>query len=148
MTPMKAMTLSLALLAAAPSPALAQDRPVGRVARTNDCIFQSSISSFRVLGDRHLVLYGFGQREVYLAELAPACLDVESQSTLGTVDGDMNGQICGYGRDGISFRRFSRREECRIMALERLSKARVDELLGEGGANDEDKEKKPGKDRD
>ena len=49
------------------------------------------VSSFRVLDDRHLVLFGFGQREVYLAELAAACFDVESQSTLGTVDGDMNG---------------------------------------------------------
>lgn len=140
---MKAMLFWLALLtAAAPPLALGQTRPVGKVVRSNDCIFQSSISSFRVLDDRHLVLYGFGQREIYLAELAAACFDVESQSTLGTVDGDMNGQICGYGRDGISFRRFDHREECRITALERLSKARADQLLG----TDEDKE--PREDRD
>jgi len=140
---MKALLLSLALLtAAAPLPAPGQSRPIDKIARSNDCIFQSSISSFRVLDDRHLVLFGFGQREVYLAELAAACFDVESQSTLGTVDGDMNGQICGYGRDGISFRRFDHREECRITALERLSRARADELLGA------DEDGKPGKDRD
>lgn len=133
--------LSLALLVAAPPEALAQARPVGKVARGSDCVFQSSISSFRVLDDRHLVLYGFRQREVYLAELAPACFDVESQSSLGTVDGDRNGQICGYGRDGVSFRRINRHEECRITALERLSKARAAALLGE------EKDESPGRDR-
>jgi hypothetical protein len=132
---MKATRTWLALLTlAATAVAGAQTRPIiGKVARTNDCIFQSAIRSFRVLDDRHIVLYGFGQRELYLAELAPACLDVESQSTLGTVDGDMNGQICGHGRDGVSFRQFAHREECRITALERLSKARAEELLGEDG---------------
>ncbi|HXV41288.1 MAG TPA: DUF6491 family protein [Steroidobacteraceae bacterium] len=148
---MRAMTLSLALLAAATPPlAQPQARPIGKVGRSNDCIFQSSISSFRVLDDRHLVLYGFGQREIYLAELAPACFDVESQSSLGTVDGDMNGQICGYGRDGISFRRFARREECRITAFERLSKARADQLLGEDqdAGKDKNKDQDPGEDRD
>ena len=128
---MRATMLSVALLliAAAAHPAQAQSRPIGRVARSNDCIFQSAISSFRALDDRHLVLFGFGEREVYLVELAPACFDVESLSTLGTVDGDMNGQICGYGRDGISFRQSAHREECRITAIERLSKSRADELL-------------------
>lgn len=139
---MKSARTWLALLMlAATAAAGAQTRPfTGKVARSNDCIFQSAIRSFRVLDDRHIVLYGFGQRELYLAELAPACLDVESQSTLGTVDGDLNGQICGYGRDGVSFRRLAHREECRITALERLSRARAAELLGE----DED----PGRDRD
>ncbi len=146
---MKATALSLALLLlAAAAPAQAQTRPIGKVSRTNDCIFQSSISSFRVLDDRHIVLFGFGQREVYLAELAPACFDVESLSTLGTVDGDMNGQICGYGRDGVSFRQFAHRDECRITALERLSRARADDLLGEPvaesrGPSDEDEKKDP-----
>jgi hypothetical protein len=124
--------LALLTLAAA-AVAGAQTHPViGKVARTNDCISQSSIQSFRALDDRHIVLYGFGQREVYLAELAPACLDAGSQSTLGTVDGDMNGRICGYGRDAVSFRQLARREECRITALERLSRARAAELLGDG----------------
>ncbi|HEU0225312.1 MAG TPA: DUF6491 family protein [Steroidobacteraceae bacterium] len=140
---MKATLLALVLLAAAaPLPAPGQSRPIGKLARSNDCIFQSSISSFRVLDDRHVVLYGFGQREVYLAELGAACFDVESQSTLGTVDGDMNGQICGYGRDGISLRRFDRHEECRITALEKLSRARANLLLGA----DEDEEPGQGQD--
>lgn len=129
---MKATTCGFALvLAATVATAAAQSVPIGRVARGNDCIFQSSISSFRVLDDRHVVLFGFGERDVYLAELAPACFDIGSQSSLSTVDGDLNGQICGYGQDGVSFRGVARREECRILALERLSKARTRELLGE-----------------
>ncbi|HEY7754360.1 MAG TPA: DUF6491 family protein [Steroidobacteraceae bacterium] len=130
---MKATRTWLALLMlGAATAAGAQTRPViGKVARTNDCIFQSAIRSFRVLDDRHIVLLGFGRRDVYLVELAPACLDVESQSTLGTVDGDRNGQICGYGRDGVSYRQFAQREQCQITAIERLSKARAAELLGE-----------------
>lgn len=138
---------ALFVLTAATLAAGAQSRPViGKVARTNDCIFESSISSFRVLDERHIVLLGFGQREVYLAELAPACFDVRSQNTLRTVDGDMNGQICGYGRDGVSFSQFALREECQITALERLSKARAAELLGEPGLERQPREKPAGQD--
>lgn len=162
---MKALAIWLAAPAiAAGLAADAQTRPpVGRVARTGDCVFESAIRSFRVLDDRHVVLIGYSQREVYLAELAPTCFDVGSQSTLRTVDGDLNGQICGYGRDAVRFQQFARHEECRITALERLSKARAADLLGEpeqpaprdrpgAGGKDEDEgdeaKKDPGGDRD
>ena len=67
--------------------------------RTSDCVFQSTIDGFDALDDTHVVLFSMGQRKAYLAELEGACFDVKSQSTLAAIDGDQNGQICGFGRD-------------------------------------------------
>lgn len=155
---MKAKATWLAfVMTAAATTAVAQAPPaIGRVARTGDCVFESAIRSFRVLDDRHVVLIGYSQRDVYLAELAPGCFDVSSQSTLRTVDGDMNGQICGYGRDGIRFQQMAHLEDCRITALERLSRARAAALLGEPEQRppparrdkDEDKDEDTGEDKD
>jgi Family of unknown function (DUF6491) len=102
-----------------------------RMVRTNDCIFHSTINGFNVLDDRYIVLYGMGRRKAYLAEITGGCFDVRNQSTLAAVDGDSNGQICGYGRDSIAYRSLSRIEQCRILALEELSEHRRYELLGE-----------------
>jgi len=95
-----------------------------KMARTSDCVFQSTISGFGTLGDRHVVLYGPGERQAYLAEMSPGCFDVGSQVTLAAVDGDGNGQICGYGRDAVAYRGLGKVEHCRIMALEKLTEER------------------------
>jgi Family of unknown function (DUF6491) len=91
------------------------------MARTSDCAFQSTISGFDRVDDRHVVLYGLGHRQAYLAELSPGCFNVGMQATLAAVDGDGNGQICGYGRDSVAYRGLGKVEHCRIMALEKLT---------------------------
>jgi hypothetical protein len=53
---------------------------------------------------------------------------VKSQSTLAAVDGDRNGQICGFGRDSIAYRNLGMVEDCRILGLEELSDERRLEL--------------------
>ena len=110
------------------------------MSRTSDCVFQSTISDFHAIDDRYVVLYGMGRNKAYLAEIAGGCFDVDSQVTLASVDGDRNGQICGFGRDSLAYRNLGRLENCRILGMEQLSDERRVEL-GLGAPVD-----KPGKD--
>jgi hypothetical protein len=102
-----------------------------KMVRTTDCLFQTSISGFNALDNRYVVLYAGGQRTAYLVEVAGACFDVKNQPMLAAVDGDGNGQICGFGRDSIAYREFGRLEQCRILSIEKLSDLRRYEVLGE-----------------
>ena len=99
-----------------------------KMSRTSDCVFQSTISDFEVLDNRYVVLFASGRRKAYLADLSNGCLDVRSQPALAAVDGDGNGQICGFGRDSIAYRRMGMVEDCRILGLEQLSDERRLEL--------------------
>lgn len=95
-----------------------------KMSRTSDCVFLSTISGFEALDDRYVVLFASGRRKAYLADLSAGCLDIRSQFALVPVDGDGNGQICGFGRDSIAYRRMGRVEDCRILGLEQLSDER------------------------
>jgi len=108
--------------------------------RTNDCVYQSSIDGFDTLDESHVVLFAGGRRRAYLADLGAACFDLGSQVSLVAVDGDGNGQVCGYGRDSIAFRGMGRVESCRILGLERLSDER---RLALGLAEPEKPQEKP-----
>ncbi len=99
-----------------------------RLSRTSDCVFQRSIDDFHAIDNSHLVLYGNGGRKAYLAEIAGGCFDVKGRSSLAAVDGDRNGQICGFGRDSIAYQSLGMVENCRILGLEELSDERRFEL--------------------
>ncbi len=83
------------------------------------------ITGFDPLDDTHILLYGFGKQEPFLAEITPGCFDLKNQTSLAAIDGDGNGQICGYGRDNIVYREFGRTESCRIMTLEKATEERI-----------------------
>ncbi len=127
------LALPLALLAACvssgPQSQLGKDeaRDV-ELSRSSDCAFHSTINGFEPLDDRHIVLYGAGKRKVYLAEMSAGCFNIEMQTMFAAVDGDGNGQICGYGRDSLAYRRLNMVENCRIIGLEELSDERRLEL--------------------
>ncbi|MEX1993032.1 MAG: DUF6491 family protein [Steroidobacteraceae bacterium] len=128
---MKIAVLAIPLLLAAActaSDSMVQTRQKAkqgiRLERTSDCIPQSAISGFEVLDDRNVVLFGTRNRKAYLVQIASACFDISQQIALVTVDGDQNGQICGFGRDSIAYERFGRRESCRVMGIEELSDER------------------------
>jgi hypothetical protein len=113
-----------------------QDKKPKRIemTRTNDCVFQRNIDDFDVIDDNYVVLYAQGRRKAYLADITGGCFDVSSQFQLAAVDGDRNGQICGFGRDSIAYRRIGMVEDCRIVGLEELSDERRIELgLGASG---------------
>lgn len=95
-----------------------------QLSRTSDCVFQRTIEDFQAIDNDHVVLYGPGRRKAYLAELGGGCFDMKGQSALAAVDGDRNGQICGFGRDSIAYRNLGMVENCRILGLEDLSDER------------------------
>lgn len=137
---MKALLAALTFLALAACTTTARDPESGakrapdqnrKMVRTTDCVFENSISSFNALDNRYVVLYGGGGRTAYLVEVAGGCFDVKNRPALATVDGDDNGQICGFGRDSIAYREFGRLEQCRILSIEKLSDLRRYEVLGE-----------------
>lgn len=97
---------------------------------TSDCISRSLVSGFQALDERHLLLYGSGQRRAYLVEISPSCFDLKFRNSLAAIDGDNNGQICGFSRDTIAFEQFGRLEHCRIMGMEELNDERRIELMG------------------
>ena len=119
-----------------------------KMLRTSDCMFQSTINGFNALDDRYVILYGPGRNQAYLAELTPGCFDIRNTTTLGAVDGDNNGQICGYGRDALAYRDFGRTESCRIMSLEKLSELRLYEVTGQGPPTPKDKDRKKEKEEE
>jgi len=107
-----------------------QDKEQQRIVltRTSDCVYQSTIDGFDALDNTHVVLYSMGQRKAYLAELTGACFDVKDLSSLAAVDGDNNGQICGFGRDSVVYHRMGMVENCRILGMQELSDERRIEL--------------------
>ena len=132
---MKTVILGLALLALAGCVSSGPESQLGKkeprrieMSRTTDCVFHSTISGFEAIDDSHVVLFGLGGRNAYLAELTAGCFDVKSQNSLAAVDGDGNGQICGFGRDSIAYRHLGMVEDCRIMGLEQLNDERRIEL--------------------
>jgi len=148
---MKALLSAMSFLALAACATTAPDPASGskripeqnrKMVRTTDCVFQSSISGFNALDSRYVVLYGGGSRTAYLAEVSGGCFDVKNQSTLAAVDGDGNGQICGFGRDSLAYREFGRVEQCRILSMEKLSDLRRYEVLGESPPTRRDKKEK------
>ena len=145
---MKAVILCLALFGFAACVSSGPESQLGKkeprrieMSRTGDCVHHSSISGFEALDDRHVVLFGMGNRRAYLAEVAAACVDISYQSTLVAADGDGNGQICGFGRDSVAYRNLGRVENCRILGLEQLSDERRIEL-GVGVRERKDSESK------
>ncbi len=99
-----------------------------KMSRTSDCVFQRTIEDFDAIDNNYVVLYASGRRKAYLADVSGGCFDVKGQSTLAAVDGDRNGQICGYGRDSIAYQNLGMVESCRILGLEQLSDERRLEL--------------------
>ena len=143
--PMTAVVLAACVSSGPESQLGKEDKAKQRIemTRTSDCVYQSTIDGFNALDDTHVVLFSMGQRKAYLTELEGACFNVKSQSTLAAVDGDQNGQICGFGRDAIAYQRMGMVENCRILAMQQLSDERRIELGG--GAPPPPKPKKPAK---
>jgi len=117
-----------------------------QMSRTSDCVFQRNIEDFQAISDDYVVLYGMGRRKAYLVEIAGGCFDIKYRSSLAAVDGDRNGQICGFGRDSLAYQNLGMVENCRILGMEDLSDERRLELgLGvpEPKPRKESKEKPP-----
>ena len=141
-----ALALPLALLTACVSSGSQSqigkdDVREAEINQSSDCVIHSTISGFEPLDDRHIVLFGEGKHKAYLAEMSTGCFNVEMQTMFAAVDGDGNGQICGYGGDSLAYRRVNLVENCSIVGLEELSDERRLEL---GVGSPHNKSKKGG----
>ena len=137
-----------ACVSSGPDSRLGKNKPERiRLARTSDCVFNSTIDGYQVLDRDHVVLFGQGRRKAYLVEIAGICFNLNNEFSIATVDGDGNGQICGFGRDSIAYEQFGRIENCRVLGLEELSEERRIELLG-SSPNRTRKEKQEAKERE
>ena len=93
--------------------------PAAGGAGSFDCVAVRSISGYQALDDSHVILYGITERDSWVAEIAPGCFGLASSNTIGAIDSDSNGQICGFGRDNLAYRDTGRTESCRIQSLRR-----------------------------
>ena len=117
-----------------------------QMSRTSDCVYQRTIDDFQAINDDYVVLYGMGRRKAYLVEIAGGCFDITHRASLAAVDGDRNGQICGFGRDSLAYQNLGMVENCRILAMEDLSDERRLELglgMPEAKPRKEPKEEPP-----
>lgn len=67
-----------------------------------DCVFARAPQSWRVLDQKHLVVWAPTQKDAYLIELMAPLQDIQFSETLAFIDGDHNGMICGDGGDQIA----------------------------------------------
>lgn len=125
------VTSIVALAACATTPGSGTSK---RLRGGSDCIFQSGITSFTARSDTQLLIHTGRDRDVWVAEVAGGCWDLERQISLALVDGDGNGSICGFGRDAVAYRGLGGRvESCRILSLQRLDDAARRVIEGDGG---------------
>lgn len=109
-------------------------RPAAATGSRGDaCLFESSVSGFEPVDRTRLIIRGIGRDPAYLAEVSAGCLDLEQRWALAIIDGDGNGQICGFGRDSVAYRDGPRIEQCRILKLHRLTPAQFETLKSEHG---------------
>lgn len=106
-----------------------QTRPAAVAGSRGDaCVFESAISSFEPLDMKRLIIRGIGRDQAYLAEVAAGCFDLEHRWALAFIDGDHNGQICGFGRDRVAYRDGLRIEKCLILRLDRLTPEQLERV--------------------
>lgn len=92
------------------------------------CLFESTVTSFQPVDLRRIIIHGLGRDSAYLAEVSSGCFDLERRWSLAVIDGDHNGQICGFGRDSIAYRDGHRLQRCRILRLDRLTPQELEAL--------------------
>ena len=90
-------------------------------------MFQRKIEDFEAIDDStSCCTPRAGARPTSRRSRAPA--STSEPVTLAAVDGDRNGQICGFGRDSLAYQNLGMVENCRILGLEQLSDERRLEL--------------------
>lgn len=66
----------------------------------NDCMFFSSVSDWRVLNARNLIITG-NRNERYQVTLSVPVHDLDFADAISFVDSNHDNRLCGFGRDAI-----------------------------------------------
>lgn len=69
--------------------------------RGGDCIFSRTISGWRVLDDKTMIVYGPTHKRPYEVKLWRPAQGLKFENQLGFLDKNSDGQFCDYGGDAI-----------------------------------------------
>ena len=122
-----AALLSVVLTACAGEPA--KDKgPILQRPHGNDCVFFSTVYDWKALDDDHLVIWAPGRKDAYLVELGSPLLGLHFAESVGFVDGNRDGRLCGYGRDAVLLGGHSIPQKSTIFGLTRLTPEEIVQL--------------------
>jgi hypothetical protein len=96
----------------------------------NDCIFARTLSDWRPLDNRNLILFGNGRRP-YLVELVQPVPDLNFDVAIGVYDRD--GSICPFGGDAIIVRGGGIPQSVSIRSMRRLTDEELDAVYVQFG---------------
>lgn len=93
----------------------------------NACTWISSIDDWRRLDDRNLIVW-VSRTEVYHVELTMPLLDLGTASSIGFVDHNRDGRLCGFGMDEVVVPNSPVFGSATIANMNRLDPAALDAL--------------------
>jgi hypothetical protein len=96
----------------------------------NDCIFARTLSDWRPLDNRNLILFGNGRRP-FLVELVQPVPGLNFNFMIGVYDRD--GRICPYGGDAIIVRDGGMAQSISIRSIRSLTDEQYDDVLVQFG---------------
>ena len=88
----------------------------------NACTWFTSIDDWRRLDDRNLIVWA-SRNEAYLVELTMPLMDLDTAESIGFMDRNHDGRLCGFGMDEIVIPRSPVFNSSTIAAMKRLDEA-------------------------
>ncbi len=120
------IALAAAVVAGCAAPGTTREERVTAREET-DCIFVRSITDWRALDDRNLIVYA-GRNRPYHVELARSCFGIEFETVIAFYDRSADERICGFGMDRVIVDR-TMPEACGIVAVDELTEDQAEELV-------------------
>ena len=122
-----AVATAVVALVLGSSPASAAETPAAKK-DDNSCIFAGTINDWRGLDSRNLVIWAPNSHVAYHVTLGFALTDLRSTETLGVVDGNGDGRLCGFGMDQLVVTSGPYPEKSTITGMTKLDDAALAEL--------------------
>jgi hypothetical protein len=122
-----AAATAVVAMALGSAPSVAAETPAARK-DDNSCIFAGTINDWRGLDSRNLVIWAPNNHVAYHVTLGFALTDLRSTETLGIVDGNGDGRLCGYGMDQLVVTSGPYPEKATITGMTKLDDAGLAEL--------------------
>ena len=94
----------------------------------NSCLFAGTINDWRGLDSRNLVIWAPNGHVAYHVTLGFALTDLKSTETLGVIDNNGDGRLCGYGMDQLVITSGPYPEKSTITGMTKLDDAALAEL--------------------
>jgi hypothetical protein len=93
----------------------------------NACTWFRSVDNWQRLDDRNLIVWGPG-KAAYHVELSMPLFGLRSTESIAFIDGNRDGQLCGYGMDQVVVPHSPIFESSTILGMTRLDAAGVQQL--------------------